>query len=131
MLHIIKNVFWVSVLFVVTGPYLALAQTNPCNNLTPWACGRDVNAGTQGLPTGTVIGIIASTLSWLLAILGFIAIAGFVIAGLMYLTAAGDEGQAEKAKNAMKYSIIGVIVALMGYVVILSVNDWLNASAYF
>ncbi|TXH01897.1 MAG: hypothetical protein E6P95_00995 [Candidatus Moraniibacteriota bacterium] len=131
MLHIIKNVFWVSVLFVVTGPYLALAQTNPCAGLTAWECGRDINAYSTGLPEGSVIGIISATLSWLLAILGFIAIAGFVIAGLMYLTAAGDEGQAEKAKNAMKYSIIGVIVALMGYVVILAVDSWLTASTYF
>lgn len=131
MLQKIKTLLWVSALAIITSPHSTLGQTNPCVGLTPWECGRDVNAGAQGLPTGSVIGIVAATLSWLLAILGFIAIAGFVISGLMYLTAAGDEGQAEKAKNAMKYSIIGVIVALMGYVMILAIDTWLDARAFF
>ncbi len=127
----IKMLLWLSAFAFMTSPALVLGQSNPCTGLSPWECGRDINARSQGLPGGSIIGIISSTLSWLLAILGFIAIAGFVISGLLYLTAAGDEGQAEKAKNAMKYSIIGVIVALMGYVVILAVDTWLDSSAFF
>ena len=56
---------------------------------------------------------------------------GFVIAGILYLTAAGNESQAEKAKNAMTYSIIGVIVALVGYVIIQAVSAWLGTSTTF
>lgn len=87
-------------------------------------------AGSMGLPQGTVYEIIANLLSWLLAILGFIAIIGFVISGLMYLTASGDEGQAEKAKNAMKYSIIGIIVGLIGYVAVQAIDALLNESFF-
>lgn len=95
-----------------------------------WTTGK-VNVASSNLPFASIYNIISNTLSWLLAVLGFIAVMGFVISGIMYLTAAGDEGQAEKAKNAMMYSIIGVIVALMGYVVIAAINAWLGASANF
>ena len=94
-----------------------------------WTGRGDSNAYSSGLPTGTIYNIIMVTMNWLLAILGFIGIIGFVIAGILYLTAAGDEGQIDKAKNAMMYSIIGVIVALIGFVIIQAVNSWLGGSS--
>lgn len=81
-----------------------------------------------GTPQGSIYGIINQTMNWLLAILGFLGIIGFVIAGILYLTAAGDEDQIGKAKNAMMYSIIGVIVALLGFVIIQAVNNWLGGT---
>ncbi|MFA9262376.1 MAG: hypothetical protein ACEQSB_03410 [Undibacterium sp.] len=111
---------------LLLAPAVASAQLTQGN----WTAGS-TNAVSAGLPTGSIYGIISSTLSWLLAILGFIAVMGFVISGILYLTAAGNEAQIEKAKNAMTYSIIGVIVALMGYVIIQAVGAWLGTSANF
>ncbi len=102
---------------LVTVPSVANAQ---------WSAGR-ANAGSSGLPEDSIYGIIMRTMNWLLAILGFIGIIGFVIAGILYLTAAGDEDQISRAKNAMLYSIIGIIVALIGFVVIQAVQNWLSA----
>lgn len=103
-------------------PFVASAQG--------WLTGQ-ANVASTNLPVSSVYGIISNTLSWLLAVLGFFAVMGFVISGIQYLTAAGDEGQAETAKNNMKYSIIGVIVGLMGYVAVRAINGWLNASVGF
>lgn len=108
---------------VLLAPASALALNNGSWNLD--------NSRSSNLPTGTIYQIIATTLSWLLAILGFIAVIGFVISGILYLTAAGNETQIEKAKSAMTYSIIGVIVALMGYVIIQAVDSWLRTTAQF
>ena len=66
-----------------------------------------------------------------MAIFGFICIIGFVIAGIMYLLAAGDEKSQEKAKKAMYYSITGVIVGLAGLVIIFAVNALLRGASYF
>lgn len=85
----------------------------------------------SGLPDSPIYDIIAGAMDWLLAILGFIAIIGFVISGILYLTAAGNDGQIKFAKEAMKWSIVGVIVALMGYVIILAVDAWLSAETTF
>lgn len=91
-----------------------------------WTVGKG-NAGASGLPGDSIYNIIARVMNWLLGILGFIGIIGFVIAGILYLTAAGDETQIEKAKSAMLYSIIGVIVALIGFVIIKAVEGLLTA----
>ena len=65
---------------------------------------------------------------WALGLLGFFAVIGFVISGIMYLVAAGDEDQQKKAKKAMYYSITGVIVGLIGLVVIYAVQKMLAGS---
>jgi len=85
----------------------------------------------SGLPGGTIYEIIRGVMMWLLALVGIIGVIGFVIAGILYLTAAGDSSKAETAKNAMTYSIIGVIVALMGFVIIQAVDAMLGADGGF
>ncbi len=93
----------------------------------PWTTGYN-RAQASGVPQGTLTDIVWYTMDWLLGLLGFLGIIGFVISGILYLTAAGDEKRAEQAKEAMKYSIIGVVVALLGFVVIQAVNSWLQGN---
>jgi small-conductance mechanosensitive channel len=116
----IKQV-WYSVFAaaLATAPAIAGAQ---------WGEGRG-NARSSELPSDSIYSIIMRTMNWLLAILGFIGIIGFVIAGILYLTAAGNEEQIEKAKSAMMYSILGIVVALIGFVIIKAVEGWLTAGS--
>jgi hypothetical protein len=65
---------------------------------------------------------LTTVMLWLLAIVGILGVIGFVVAGILYVTAAGDEDQVGKAKSTMMYSIIGVIVALLGYIVITQIG---------
>ncbi|NMC87266.1 MAG: hypothetical protein GYA69_02320 [Candidatus Moranbacteria bacterium] len=74
------------------------------------------------------MGIITSAMNWLLILVGILGVIGFVIAGIIYLTAAGDEDQIAKGKKAMIYSIVGVIVALLGVVIIQAVQGMLSGS---
>ena len=73
--------------------------------------------GASNMPQGTLFEIIQNLMRWILGIVGFVAIIGFCIAGILYLTSAGDDERQKSAKSAMVYSIIGVIVALAGYVI--------------
>jgi len=82
-----------------------------------------------GLPQGSITYIVMGILSWLLMIFGFVGIIGFIISGLMYILAVGDEKVLEKAKSAMKYSIIGILVGIAGFVVIQAVDMILNAQS--
>jgi len=84
-----------------------------------------------GLPDSPIINIVAGIVAWLMAILGAVSIIAFIIAGIMYLTASGDETQAGKAKKAMTYSIIGVIVGLSGFVILQAAGSMLSGSATF
>ncbi len=82
-----------------------------------------------GLPYGSVLGIVGALTYWLLALLGFLGIIGFVIAGIYYLLAFGDEKQATTAKNALKYSIYGIIVALLGFVIMQAATMLLSGAS--
>ncbi len=75
--------------------------------------------------------VAITVMNWILGIFGVLAVIAFVIAGIIYLTSAGDEDRAQQAKRAMTYSIIGVIVALMGLVIIYAVDNMLRNQASF
>jgi uncharacterized membrane protein len=110
-----KAIFWVSGAAVLAAPAIAGAQFS-----TP--------TGTN-LPQGTVLQIVTNAMQWILAIVGILGVVGFAIAGIMYLTAAGNEEMISKAKKAMVMSIIGVIVALLGLVIMRAVQTWLGGSS--
>jgi hypothetical protein len=105
----------------------AFAWAIPSLALAQWSTS---NLSSFGLPNPSngIYGIISNILMWLLGIFGFLGVIGFVISGIMYFTAAGS-GQVDTAKKAMLYSIIGVIVGLIGVVVITAVNSMLGATS--
>lgn len=82
-----------------------------------------------GLPAGSLLGIITNGMNWLLIVVGILGVVGFVIAGIIYLTAAGDEGQIDRGKRTMINSIIGIIVALLGVIVIKAVQSFLGGNS--
>lgn len=103
----------------LSAPALALAQFQ-----------SNAGGGTN-LPGGSIFGIIKNIMNWLLAVVGILGVIGFAIAGILYLTAAGDEGRIEQAKSAMMYSILGVIVAIIGVVILKAAETMLGGSGQF
>ncbi|MFA5961501.1 MAG: hypothetical protein WC848_02380 [Parcubacteria group bacterium] len=86
--------------------------------------------GGTGLPQQSIMGIITNIMKWLLTAIGIAGVIGFAIAGILYLTAAGNEDQIKKAKGAMVASIIGVIVALVGVVALNAASGLLGGSQF-
>ena len=85
----------------------------------------------MGLPSSTVQSVLMSLLQWLLGIVGIIALISFIISGIQYFAAAGDETRVESAKRTMTYSIIGVIIVFASYVIIHAINLALQAKTIF
>jgi cytochrome bd-type quinol oxidase subunit 2 len=81
------------------------------------------------LPKAPITDIVTNVAKWILAIFGFVAVMGFVISGIIYLLAAGDEDAQKRAKRAMIYSITGVMVGLAGLVVIYAADSFLRANS--
>lgn len=100
---------------VLTVPALAMAQFQ-----SP--------SGTN-LPSGSVSGIIKNIMNWMLGIVGVLGVIGFAISGILYLTAAGDEDRIATAKKAMTWSIVGVVVALLGLVILKAAEAMLGGSS--
>lgn len=82
-----------------------------------------------GLAQGSLFNIITNIMRWLLGLVGVVGVIGFAIAGILYLTAAGDETRIETAKKAMTYSIIGVVVAIVGVVIMTAAQTLLGGSS--
>lgn len=61
-------------------------------------------------PDSLVIGVI----NWVIGIAGFVSVAFLIYGGVLYITASGDPNKAKKARDVIKYSLIGLaIVALV------------------
>jgi hypothetical protein len=84
-----------------------------------------------GLPDRLLIPIVQDLVMWLLVIFGFLAIISFLISGIMYLMASGDDKAQEKAKKQMQWSITGVIVGLMGLVIVIAIDRLLRGGSMF
>jgi hypothetical protein len=82
-----------------------------------------------GLPSGSILGIASNLLFWLLAIFAIFGVIGFVISGIFYLVAAGDEGMMDKGKEGIKWSIMGIIVGLSGFIIMQAVSALLGGSS--
>lgn len=112
-------------------------------NSTASSSGNNVSSSTSksgltipvtGLPSpsGGIRAILVNVLVWILGIFGMLAILAFVVSGIQYFAAAGDEKMMETAKKNLVYSIIGVIVALSGFVIIQAIDSALRGySAIF
>ena len=107
--------------------FLALANVQIALGQQGWNVS---NYDQTGLPKQTVSAIVTNIAFWLLAGFGFIAVIGFVISGIIYLTSAGDEDRQEIAQRAMIYSITGVLVGLAGLVIIYAVDALFRAQTF-
>lgn len=115
-----KKFFKASVVFavmsIIMSPVVSLAATG-------W---NIANLSGYGLPNASITSIIVNILDWLLMMFGILGIIGFLISGIMYILASGDENLIDRAKTGMKYSIIGVLVGLAGLVAIGAINAILD-----
>lgn len=64
---------------------------------------------------------------FLTAIIGTLAVVVIVVAGIMYMTSAGDENRAAAAKRALTYAVVGLFVALVAWVIVNAVSNALGA----
>lgn len=123
------------ILLFLTLPLLTFAQdyyydygsSSSSSSSSGWNIG---NISGFGLPDQPIWNIVRNLVLWTLYIFGFLGILGFVISGIMYLISFGDDDMIKKAKKAMYYSIIGVIVGLVGFILIQSIQSALEGGSY-
>ncbi len=65
--------------------------------------------------------------NYVLGFLAALAILVIVISGIMYITASGDQERVDNAKKWLLYAIIGLVVALLAFVIVYAVSEMLGA----
>ena len=73
-------------------------------------------------------GIVKTVIDTMLFIVGVLAVIMIIFSGIRYITAHGDKGQVESAKNTLIFSIVGLVVAIVAYAVVGWVIGLFNSS---
>ncbi len=66
---------------------------------------------------------LTGAIEFLLMFVGGIAILGVIFSGIMYMMSGGDSSRTETAKRALTFSIIGLVVSLLSFIVVKTVID--------
>ncbi|MEP6710463.1 MAG: MMCAP2_0565 family pilin-like conjugal transfer protein [Candidatus Saccharibacteria bacterium] len=82
-----------------------LAATTP---ITAANTGIPVVPGDQILPA--ILGIVYWTA-------GIVAVVVIIIAGIMFATSDGDPGKVKRAREAILYSIVGIVIILVAFTI--------------
>jgi len=93
------------------------------------AQGSDINRENQGLKgpaQGTLGGNITTLINYFLGLLGLIAVAFLIYAGVLMVTAGGAEEQVTKAKKIIMYAVIGIVIILLSYTIVTFVSGALG-----
>lgn len=80
----------------------------------------------SGMVTGalSLAQIALNVLNFLLSIVGALALIMLVIGSIMYLTAAGSEDQIDQGKKIIKFSVLGIAVALAAMVIVKQIANF-------
>ncbi len=62
----------------------------------------------------------------LLVFVGLLAVLFIIIGGIQYVTSRGDEEQAESGKKTLQNAVIGLVIAILSYVIVVVVINALN-----
>ena len=63
-------------------------------------------------------GIITTAVNVLLWAVGILSVAMIIFSGFRYITSAGDAAKTKSAQTALTYSIVGLIVAVLAWVIV-------------
>lgn len=68
--------------------------------------------------SGTLGGNITIVINYFLGLLGLIAVAFLIYAGVLMVTAGGNDEQVTKARKIIMYAVVGIIIILLSYTVV-------------
>ena len=88
-------------------------NVDPCEAVQSDACSGPTDVKQ-------VFGSVADVLMF---IVGAVSVIIIIVAGIMYVTSAGDPAKAKKAKDAILYSVVGLVVAVFAYAIVNFVVD--------
>ncbi len=108
-----KTLFFTSIVSAFIVPLCVHAQLSLPNS-------------TYGLVDATPKTVISNVINAILVFIGTLALLMIVVSGVMYVTSGGDSNRTETAKKYLMYSVIGLVVTLLAYVIVVFVGEALG-----
>ena len=108
--YLSRTLFLLIVVCMFILPLLSLAQG---------AGGRNPAAFANPLGNiNTVQDLLARVIRWILAISAVITLAALVVGGLKFILALGDENKLKEAKSILFWSIAGLVLIVLAYLIV-------------
>lgn len=87
------------------------------NSLMNFAINK-INSGDAHIPAVVANDAqLTNILNTVYTVAGIIGVIVIIIAGFLYTTSGGDASNVQKAKNAILYAVIGLIVIMLAFVI--------------
>ena len=77
--------------------------------------GAQEQAGGGVKGSNSIVQEVITVLVWIVGIASVIVI---IYGGILFTTSAGDSGKVKKGKDAILYGIVGLIIAILAYVIV-------------
>ncbi|MBU1017982.1 pilin [Patescibacteria group bacterium] len=71
-----------------------------------------------GTAKGSLGQNITTIINYFLGLLGLIAVAMLIYAGVLMVTAGGNDEQVTKARKIIMYAVVGIVIILLSYTVV-------------
>jgi len=118
--HKIVALIFVFILALITLPSLVSAAC--VNGKSDQASYVEICPPVSGGPS-TLPELIANVTQYISGLAGSLALLALIYGGIRYITAAGNEKEAEHAKEILKYAISGIVIIILSYTIIVTVNN--------
>lgn len=82
------------------------------------------NSYVQKLPGGDWQSILTAAIKFMLGISGTLAFISFTVAGVLFVTARGEEDQLTKAKHMLLWSIAALAIIAVSYAIVLGISQF-------
>lgn len=125
----IKKISIITLLTLTLTPLFSFAQTQLEKPTGPGADRALVQCDTCGAKDA--VNIIQNIMNLAFMFSGFVVAVMFMYAGFLLITAVGDTGKIQKARNIFKRTVIGFIVMYLSYILVLNVLKNIGALPFF
>jgi len=109
--------------FAIIGLALAAAGPSFLKEIKTVVLGPGQELTTNIASTPSLVEIVRRALSFLLSIVGILAIISLVIGGIMYVFAAGSVDIAKRATKTITYSLLGILVSGTALIIVKKIAE--------
>jgi hypothetical protein len=91
---------------------------------------NDSTVVVNPIQSGDIYALAGTIFNGVLGIIGLVSMLYIILNGFRYITARGDDEQTSKAKQGLQWAVIGLVVAILAYVIVAAVLSLLGHGLY-
>lgn len=86
-----------------------------------------IDSSSSKIATDTsIVATLFYVLDWILGLTGTVAVGFIIVGGFRYITSAGNESQAEAAKETITKAVMGLVFVLLAFVIASTIDGLLR-----